>query len=248
MTAQIPLQLVQPIRYSSANFLVHGGVVGVITSLVTLSYQRVFSLAYVEGEVRGGKTHTGVYLVGHLQSKGRPARMVHADALSEWYASGYGGEPFQSGETIVIDDGDLFLEEVSQTARSGIFMDLVEQLGQVDGTLIILGATPSPSIKCSRQIRSRLDAGLHLVLGGPSEAELDSLLNLVTKQRGLQLSDAKRSFILRRVSRTLPALVECVERVEELGDSASPRTSFEALSDALGREVENLPLFERKSA
>lgn len=248
MTAQIPLQLVQPIRYSSAHFLVHSGVVGVITSLVTLSYQRVFSLAYVEAEAKGGKTHTGVYLVGHLQSKGRPARLVHGDTLPEWYAAGCGGEALRGGETVVIDDGDLLLEELSHASRSGIFMDLVEQLGQLDGTLVILGATCPTAIKCSKQIRSRLDAGLHLALTGPSEAELDSLLNLITKQRGIQLTESKRSFILRRVSRTLPALVECVERVEDLGDSASSRTSFEALAGALEQEPRNLPLFDRKTA
>jgi chromosomal replication initiation ATPase DnaA len=83
-------------------------------------------------------------------------------------------------------------------------------------------------------------------LDGPADAELDSLLNLITKQRGLQLSDSKRTYILRRVSRTLPALVECVEKVEETGDFSSSRTSYTVLADALSQESENLPLFDRK--
>jgi hypothetical protein len=84
------------------------------------------------------------------------------------------------------------------------------------------------------------------VLEGPADAELDSLLNFITKQRGLHLSDSKRAYLLRRVSRTLPALVECVEKVEETGDFSSSSTSFTVLADAVSNETENLPLFDRK--
>jgi chromosomal replication initiation ATPase DnaA len=91
-----------------------------------------------------------------------------------------------------------------------------------------------------------LNSGLHLILEGPADAELDTLLNFITKQRGLQLSDSKRAYILRRVSRTLPALVECVEKVEDTGDFSSLSTSFTVLADAVSQESENLPLFDRK--
>jgi chromosomal replication initiation ATPase DnaA len=148
---------------------------------------------------------------------------------------------------MVLDDGDRFLEEISQSNQSGIFMDLTEHLSQVDGTLIILGAAQPEQISCTKQIRSRLNSGLHLVLEGPTDAELDHLLNLITKQRGLQLSESKRSYILRRVARTLPALVECVEKVEDPRDVSSSRTSFNVLADAVSQELEKLPLFDLES-
>ena len=110
MAAQIPLQLVQPLRYSSGSFLVHRGVADLVTSVEALSYQRVFSLSYIQGAQKSGKTHLGVYLVGHLQSRGRSARMVASEGVADWYAHGFDGEPLQEGETIVIDDGDIFLE------------------------------------------------------------------------------------------------------------------------------------------
>lgn len=246
MVAQLPLQLVQPLRYSSSAFLLHRGIAPIITSLETLAYQRVFSLAYVQGAPKSGKTHSGVYLVGHLKAKRKPARLIGRDEVAGWYATELRSEPLRNGETIVIDDGDLLLEEISHTNQSGIFMDLTEQLGQVDGTLVILGAASPEKISCTKQIRSRLNSGLHLVLEGPADAELDSLLNLITKQRGVHLSESKRSYILRRVSRTLPALVECVEKVEDPGDFSSSRTSFNVLADAVLQESDIPPLFDRK--
>ena len=246
MGSQLPLQLVQPLRYSSSAYLVHRGVADVVNSLVTLAYQRVFSLAYVRGPLKSGKTHTGVFLVGHLKEKGKPARLIARDEIASWYESELRSQPLREGETIVLDDGDLLLEELSRNNQSGIFMDLTENLSQVDGTLVILGSVSPERIECTKQIRSRLNSGLHLVLEGPADAELDSLLNFITKQRGLHLSDSKRAYILRRVSRTLQALVECVEKVEETGDFSSSSTSFTVLADAVSAETENLPLFDRK--
>lgn len=241
MVAQLPLQLVQPLRYSSSAYLVHRGVSDVIASLEALAYQRVFSLAYVQGAAKCGKTHLGVFLVGHLQAKGKPARMVSREELAEWYATEFRSAPLGRGETVVLDDGDLTLEEISVSNQSGIFMDLTEKLIQMDGTLVIMGAAAPELLSCTKQIRSRLDSGVHLGLKGPAEEELDALLNLITKQRGLQLSESKRGYILRRVSRTLPALVECVERVEEPREVSSTRTSFNVLADAVSQECEFEP-------
>lgn len=233
MASQLSLNLEQPLRYSSNAYLLHSGVAGVITSLVTLAYQRVFSLAYVQGGPRAGKTHTAVYLVGHLKAKNKPARMFSGDELLTWHAEELTREPLQYGETVVIDDGDLFLKEISKGGKSGVFMDLMERLLQVDGTLVLFGVESAEKLGATRQIQSRLSSGLYLSLGDPVEAELDSILNFITKQRGLQFSEAKRSFILRRVARTVPALVDCVERVEGVAELSSSPTSFTSIAGAL---------------
>ena len=246
MVAQLPLQLVQPLRYSSNAYLVHRGVSELVASLETLSYQRVFSLAYVQGGAKTGKTHLGVHLVGRLTQKGKPARMVSREDMAEWYATELRSKPLRRGETIVLDDGDRLLEEISRTNQSGIFMDLTEKLIQFDGTLVILGVASPERIECTKQIRSRIDSGLFFGIEAPADSELDSLLDLITKQRGLQFSESKRGFILRRVSRTLPALVECVEKVEEPREPTSPCTSFDVLSEALGQQPELIPSASRK--
>lgn len=246
MVEQLPLQLVQPLRYSSSAYLLHRGVADVLSSLETLSYQRVFSLAYVQGGAKTGKTHLGVHLVGRLALKGKPARMVSREDMAEWYASELRSDPLRSGETIILDDGDVLLREISLTNQSGIFMDLTENLSQVDGTLVILGNSAPEQIECTRQIRSRLNSGLFFGIEGPADSDLDPLLDLITKQRGLQFSESKRAFILRRVSRTLPALVDCVEKVEEPRDLSSPCTSFDVLSEAVCQQPDMPPAVGRK--
>ena len=59
---------------------------------------------------------------------------------------------------------------------------------------------------------------------------------MITKQRGLKLTEGKRSYILRRVPRVIPALVECIERLEEGNDFTEASTSFHLLSEALTLE------------
>ena len=248
MVAQLQLQLVQSLRYSSNAYLVHRGVVELIASLETLSYQRVFSLGYVQGAPRTGKTHLGVHLVGALTHKGRPARMVSREEMVEWFATEVRSQPLGYGETIVLDDGDVLLEEISRTNQSGIFMDLTEKLIQVDGTLVILGSAAPDKIACTKQIQSRLNSGLFFGIDAPVDSELAPLLDLIAKQRGFQLSESKKGFIVRRVSRTLPALVECIEKVEEPRGLSAPCTSFNALSEAVGQQPEIAPSNDHKRA
>jgi chromosomal replication initiation ATPase DnaA len=113
-------------------------------------------------------------------------------------------------------------------------VDVVERLANADGTLVLLGSKLPEQIACAPQCKSRLSAGLHVAIGSPQDADLDTLLDLITKQRGLQLKESKRSYLLRRVTRTLPALVECVDKLDEGTELGSSSTSFQALSGALG--------------
>jgi len=234
MSAQLPLSLSHSVRYSSASFVEHAGVRSTIVTLKALSAQRGFSLAYIMGPKGSGKTHLGVCLVGKLhEEQGRDARFVSGRDLAEWYAQELLERPFQGGEVLVIDDADRALEELAQGGEPGIFVDIVERLANADGMLVLLGASVPERIRCGSQASSRLSAGLHFAIGDPQDADLDGLLDLMTKQRGLHLTESKRSYILRRVTRTLPALVACVERLEKGGDFESPSTSFELIAGAI---------------
>jgi chromosomal replication initiation ATPase DnaA len=134
---------------------------------------------------------------------------------------------------VVIDDADLCLGE---GVCQGMLVDLIERISRQKGILVLIGAADPEAIPTSPQLRSRLNAGLYLAIGGPKEAELDPLLDLITKQRGLQLSESKRAYVLKRVERTIPALVDCVERVEDGASLGDASTSFHKLSEALTGE------------
>lgn len=230
MVAQLSLSMSQSLRYSSAAFIEHAGVREAIEAVEKLAPSRGFSLIYIVGAKGSGKTHLAVYLVGKLMAE-RAARLVAGGDFLGWAANELPESPFAGGEVLVIDDADRLLET---SGASGPFVDVVERLANADGTLVLLGSKLPEQIACAPQCKSRLSAGLHVAIGSPQDADLDMLLDLITKQRGLQLKESKRSYILRRVTRTLPALVECVDKLDEGSELGSSSTSFQALSGALG--------------
>lgn len=234
MSAQLPLQLSHSIRYSSLDFLEHAGVSEVVATVLAIAaHKRKFSLIYLQGEKLSGKTHTGVYIVGRVQELARNARLLRGPDLGEWFVDELPTNPFRAGELCVIDDADIFLENAQSQGQAGLFVDIVERLAHANGTLVLLGTTTPDKITTSSQAQSRIGAGMHLVLGNPVEADLNQLLHMITKQRGLQLTEGKCAYILRRVPRVIPALVECIERLEEGNDFTEASTSFHLLSEAL---------------
>ena len=234
MSAQLSLTLSQSIAYSSASFVEHAGVRDVVSTVRLLASQRGFSLVYIMGAHGAGKTHLGVFLAGMLQAEqGRDVRLVHASDLAEWFTEELSEHPFVGGEVLILDDADAFLEQALGNGQSGIFVDVVERLANADGCLVLFGTARADRLVCSPQAKSRIESGLHMILGNPEDGDLDGLLDRITKQRGLLLKESKRSYILRRVPRTLPALVECVERLEEGSDFSSASTSYQNLSGAV---------------
>lgn len=230
MTEQLSLELVQPLRYSSSAFFVHTGVGDIVRTVATLSDKRRFSVTYIRGERCSGKTHLGVYLVGRHQERNGRARLIAGSSLATWFSEELPGAPIQAWELVVIDDSDLCLGE---GVCQGMLVDLIERISRQKGSLVLIGTADPEAIPTSPQLRSRLNAGLYLAIGGPKETELDPLLDLITKQRGLQLSESKRAYVLKRVERTIPALVDCVERVEDGASVGDASTSFLKLSEAL---------------
>ena len=231
MKSQLSLSLSHDLRYSSALFLEHAGTVEPVNMVFALAQQRGFSLVYIAGGGGTGKTHLGVYLVGKLRrEQARDARFVSSEDLRSWYSEELPAHPFQGGEVLIIDDADRVLEGPHGEANVGIFVDIVERLANADGMIVLLGASQPEKLRCSSHAKSRIEAGLHILLGDPKEEDLDTLLDRMTKQRGLQLKESKRSYLLRRVTRTIPALVECLNRLEEGGDWSDSSTTFTALS------------------
>ncbi len=230
MTEQLSLELLQPLRYSSSAFFVHTGVSEVVRTMMALAGKRTFSMTYIRGERCSGKTHIGVHLAGKYQDRNGRARLVAGVSLAKWFSDELPGAPIHPWELVVVDDADRCL---STATCQGILVDLIERVARQKGAVLLLGSADPETIQTSPQLRSRLNAGLYLTLGGPKEMDLDPLLDLITKQRGLQLSEAKRAYILKRVERTIPALVDCVERVEDGACFGDASTSFHKLSEAL---------------
>lgn len=230
MSPQLPLQFQShTIRYSSANFIAHEGVRAAIEAIVTLAMTRRFALVYIHGPRGSGKTHLAVYLAGALREQVPHARFVAGATGARWFAEELPSDPIRAEEVVLLDDADLFIGEL---AGSGTFGDLVERVRGANGLLVLFGETLPAAITKDPYIKSRIEAGVTLFIGQPREADLDRLLDSVVRQRGLNLTEAKRSFLLKRIPRTLPAVVECAERLERAGEEGALSTSFEVLAEA----------------
>ena len=227
MAPQLTLKLSQLLRYSSDSFVEHEGVRSIVKAVEKLATQRRFSMLYIEGGGASGKTHLGVYLAGRIQELGRSVRFVAADELGAWFLEELPRDPLRAGEVVIVDDADLF---VSRQGDSRVIGDLVEQLQSRKGMFLMLGSSPLQGLANSGKNPSGLDAALSLVLSVPEEAMVDALLATIAKQRGLKLSESKRSYILRRIPHTLPALVEYADRLEGARDGEALSTSLTALA------------------
>jgi len=211
MTEQLALGLVQPLRYSSSEFLAHAGVSQVIDTVMKLSGTRSFSITYIQGEKGCGKTHLAVHLIGRYQERKGWARLVVGGSFATWFSEELSNVAIRPWELIVIDEADRCLGD---EGCHGMLVDLIERIARQKGSLVLLGSPNPQSITTSPQLTSRLNAGLHLLIGDTPEEDLDDLLELITKQRGLQLTPAKRAYVLKRIKRSIPALVECIESLE----------------------------------
>jgi chromosomal replication initiation ATPase DnaA len=161
------------------------------------------------------------------------ARLIGGTELASWFSDELPSDPIHPHELVVLDDADLHLEGAKRDQTEGLFVDLAERVFAASGTFVLLGLKKPEAVACSRQAQSRLAAGMHLVIGEPQEEALDQILDVISKQRGLLLRGSKRDFILRRVIRTVPALVECMKRLEATGEGASLSTSFGLLAGAV---------------
>lgn len=212
---QLTLDLVQPLSYSSERFQIHAGVEPVVEAIDSLATRRSFACAYVQGARQSGKTHLGVYLCGQRQGRRGAVRMVAAGDLRRWCVEELPREPVLPWELVVLDDADRAL---SEPACHGILVDLIERVARQKGFLLLLGSADPGDLCTSPQLRSRLNAGVHVRIGPPHEDELDRLITRIAQQRGLRISGRQRAAALKRIGRTVEAVVAWVERVER-GDA-----------------------------
>lgn len=231
MSPQLALEFSESLRYSSDSFVMHEGVVHITDTLVTLASERRFAVVFVSGDRGSGKTHLATYCAGVLQELSFPVRIMRGDEVSSCSKRGLPKQKAQSGESLIIDDAEAWLQNSESEGR---FTALADRVLQAKGLLIMMSSLPVERLKLLPQVRSRLIAGLQLSIGLPEEKRLEAIMRAIAKQHGFRLSPAKRAFILKRVPRTVVGLTEYFNRLHQLASGRSVSTSFEVLAEAAG--------------
>jgi chromosomal replication initiation ATPase DnaA len=231
MKSQLTLTFGETVSYSSETFIAHTGAREVADTLITLSSEKRFALVYIEGGASTGKTHLSVYCAGLLRSLEGAVDVVSGESVYEWYVDKIArGANLLKGQSLIVDDAENWLENPSS---EGGFTAVADAILQANGLLVLIGSASANTLKVGSQIKSRLKAGVQMKLGAADEQALDLILKAMCIQRGLKLSEAKRRFVLSRVSRSIPALTAYVQRLQDLGRSERSSTSFELLTAAL---------------
>jgi chromosomal replication initiation ATPase DnaA len=233
MTEQIPLYLPQPLRYATSNFMVHGGCWDVVEALRTAFQRPGFSLSVVIGARGLGKTHCSIYGADLASSLSRPAQLLDGEGCLTWIEQNPKDLALTQNGALVVDDGNKFL---SMLRNSGPFVELVEKCRRTNTALVFFSECNPQELGCDDHVMSRVRSGVQTLIGHPHERELDPLLDLLARQRGIFLSPPKRAFLLKRVGRTLPELVDCLQRLDVDVAEHSPVTAFSALAQAVSAQ------------
>ena len=231
MSQQIPLKLSQPIRYSPENFVVHAGVSESVNDIQGILEQKGFSLTTVVGEPKSGKTHFTVYLTDRARHLGREVVSVEGGLAQAWCGSITADTVIPHHGVLLVDDADAFLSGIVTSKSSGPFVDLVERCRRRDVAVVLFTSRDLEGVGCDDHVLSRLRAGMGIQMNHPSEDDLPAILDTMTKQRGIYLSESKRGFVLRRVERSIAGLLQCIDRLGEVPSGPhSSSTSFQVLS------------------
>ena len=83
-------------------------------------------------------------------------------------------------------------------------------------------------------LSSRLAAGLVWALAAPNEQDRAAILQFRAKRRGLRLEDAVASYLLARETRTLPAALEALDKLDAASLSAQRPLTIPFVREVMG--------------
>jgi len=227
---QLNLHIPPRVLYSAENFHAHAGVGPLIEACEALVPQEQFRLLFLSGTPRSGKTHLAVKLSDIFGQAGRYPRLVSGEEMPDFVARVETGRA--ADEILIIDDADRWLSHFGP-GTGGPFVAFIEQLRLARAGVVLLSGREIDSFSFDDHVRSRLLPATALRLGDPGEGDMAALIRLMSRQRGISLSERKIAFLVRRLQRSIAAIAEYMERVEHLADVLSEPVHFPILGDAI---------------
>lgn len=230
-SVQIPLDIIPRLPYVPGNFVIHKGVEQIHMQCLQTIEQDRFSIIWIEGDKRSGKTHLAVRICDEVIKIGKFPRLLELSCLED-DTNQVLSESANSGEVVIVDDVDRYLNK-NPKIGSGEFVNFVEGLRLHQVPVIFLSGQSSGSLPCDEHVMSRIRSGMPFKIGAPDDGDLVTLIKAMAHQRGFALSENRISFISRRVRRDLASIEEYFDRVQHLSSVLSRSLSRPLLSEAL---------------
>lgn len=230
--SQLPLKMIPTLGYSPQHYVLHAGVSEIVSVVTQIAASGRFTVVWLRGTPRSGKTHLGVYLAGIAADRGRYPRCFEgielADRISALSAEGN----LRSDDFVLVDDCDRYLENISP-GMSGEFVAFVERARLLKVPLIFTATRSWSELDCDEHIKSRLAAGMTFEIGAPDEAAHEPLVRSMLKQRGLQFDARKIQFLIKRLGRSPSEIELYLSNLELLAETLGRGIDFPLLTDAL---------------
>jgi chromosomal replication initiation ATPase DnaA len=226
---QLSLIMQPKLAYNGENFISHAGTQQAEQAVKAMLLDAKFSLVFIAGAARCGKTHYSVKIADQSGQAGFFARLVEGERLAAWLSEGL---RLKSDEVLVVDDADLYLSTL-KPGDSGPFVSLVEQARVVGAKICLLSSRTLSQFSFDNHVQSRLLAGSLVELGNPAENELPLLLRALSHQRGMRLKERSVNYVTRRVGREISALELYLERLNHLSHITGKGLKFSVVADAV---------------
>lgn len=228
---QLELDLKPRLAYSPEAFVLHSGVAHIAQNCLSEAVKDAFSILYVQGPRRSGKTHFSIFLSLALLNEGCRPVLLEGTRLPEEIALLESRAP-DSRTVFLVDDVDQYFSR-PHFEDSGQFVHLVEYLRNRKSSLFLFSSKSRSELPVDEHVQSRLLPGAGNVLGPPEEADIHELLKTMAAQRGIFLQERKRGFLLRRIRHDVPSIERFLNRVLQISTGQGRKVQFSLLEDAL---------------
>lgn len=229
---QLGLLLANRLSYSSKNFFEHAGVKECFQNSLAALNSPLFSICYITGAPRYGKTHLSIKLSDTLMADEYLPKFVEGEEFASWLTTQFPKSTFTSLDRIIIDDADKYFASIKPGA-SGPFVNFIETLRRASAGVVLLSRTPIEELPCDEHVKSRLLPGEGYQLTSPSEEDTETLVRLMAEQRGIKLKERKVGFLVRRLRKDIPSIEDYFERVMHLSRVFGQRIQYPLLNDAI---------------
>ncbi len=223
---QLALGLIPKLLYDAAAFIPHSGVRPVCDAVSNMVAKGGFSLFYVLGAPRSGKSHFAVWIASETSARGRATVLLDGQDLEQQLPCA------ENSDVVVIDDLDRYFSRPAYS-DSGAFVHLVEKLRVRGSHLILFAGKPRTELPVDEHISSRLIPGEGYFINPPAEEEMGTILSAMALQRGIMLKERKRRFLLNLLNRDTAAVEAFLDRVREISTGQERAVGYSLLRKAL---------------
>jgi chromosomal replication initiation ATPase DnaA len=232
MNRQIPLPIAQRHRYDPKSFFIHNGVDEAAQMFAGALSSQDFSGNILLGSARTGKTHFLIYAFDQALHAKRYVQLWDAKDFRELLETGEYRSVLRAGDVALVDDVHEYLD-LCEPGASGPFVSFFEHCRLGNISLVMTLAREWEQLPCDDHIQSRLKLCQISRLNNPDEPSLSAIIRHLGKQRGMQLSERKLSYLEKRLGRSIEEIEECLDRVVNLSIAQGRAVDFALLQDAI---------------